>query len=234
MTPGLDSLGAAPGWCWSTVERHDTAGTIVAYRVERCRALAALFERHEDAQGIAWLRNHAHELAEQLLAAHARVEDLTRQSDDHMRANGAILTSVNEALNRAGIYCMITFAEAIDQIAAERDAARTECDRLRAEVEILKKYRHDRALNDEQRQAYDDAVATWRRLYDHEVEANRTLLAQNDRDTAARSESETRLVKLEAVLVAARALRQVLPITRVWLREECALVDAIDAAGKDT
>jgi len=47
---------------------------------------------------------------------------------DHLRAENekfrAIESAVNAALNRAGIYCAITFAEAIDQVAAERDELR--------------------------------------------------------------------------------------------------------------
>lgn len=48
-------------------------------------------------------------------------------------ANESILRSVNEAINRAGIYCAITFVEAIDQIAKERDEARAEVERLKNE-----------------------------------------------------------------------------------------------------
>lgn len=33
----------------------------------------------------------------------------------------SIFESVNDALNRAGIHCAVTFAEAIDMLAAERD-----------------------------------------------------------------------------------------------------------------
>lgn len=55
------------------------------------------------------------------------------------RQNGSILSNVNDAIGRAGIHCAITFVEAIDQIAGDRDDARSafasllvERDRLRA------------------------------------------------------------------------------------------------------
>lgn len=44
----------------------------------------------------------------------------------------SILADVNAAINRSGIFCAITFPEAIDQVAAERDAARATVERLRA------------------------------------------------------------------------------------------------------
>lgn len=36
------------------------------------------------------------------------------------RENGTILASVNEAINRAGIHCAVTYSEAIGMIAAQR------------------------------------------------------------------------------------------------------------------
>lgn len=44
------------------------------------------------------------------------------QADKRAKFNESILSSVNDALNRAGIYCAVTFAEGIDMIAKERDA----------------------------------------------------------------------------------------------------------------
>lgn len=41
--------------------------------------------------------------------------------DENLRAFGRIESGVNAAINRAGIHCAISFEEAIDQIAAERD-----------------------------------------------------------------------------------------------------------------
>ena len=58
------------------------------------------------------------ELREQVTILKAERDEARR---DLKQFNG-IHTSVNEALNRAGIFCAITFAEAIDQIAAERNA----------------------------------------------------------------------------------------------------------------
>jgi hypothetical protein len=45
----------------------------------------------------------------------------TEQMLAELRENRSIIGSVNEALNRAGIHCALTFTEAIRQIAQDRD-----------------------------------------------------------------------------------------------------------------
>lgn len=64
------------------------------------------------------------------------------------RLDGAILRSVNDAIGRAGIHGMITFAEAIDQIVSdserlvsERNASRAELTRSSPVVEAVKQWR---------------------------------------------------------------------------------------------
>jgi hypothetical protein len=42
---------------------------------------------------------------------------------EHRSQNAAVISAVNDAIGRAGIHCAITFVEAIDQIAKERDEA---------------------------------------------------------------------------------------------------------------
>lgn len=43
---------------------------------------------------------------------------------DEVRARRKIDASVNDAINRAGIHCAVTYAEAIDTITSARDEAR--------------------------------------------------------------------------------------------------------------
>lgn len=52
----------------------------------------------------------------------AEVERLTSEQ----RLNGEISANVNDAINRAGIHCALYYWEAIDQIAADRDALRSQ------------------------------------------------------------------------------------------------------------
>lgn len=55
----------------------------------------------------------------------ARVaEEKIRELELQLRQTGAILSSINDAIGRAGINVAITFVEAIDQIAYERDLLR--------------------------------------------------------------------------------------------------------------
>lgn len=61
---------------------------------------------------------------------------------DHT-ANQNILASVNAAINRAGIHYAVTFAEAIDRIAAERDRAVAECQRLKQTIVDLRRHIKD-------------------------------------------------------------------------------------------
>lgn len=59
---------------------------------------------------------------------------MTEDERSEFNANRNILASVNDAINRAGIHCAITFAEAIDRIALERDNAREELKALRRSI----------------------------------------------------------------------------------------------------
>jgi len=56
---------------------------------------------------------------------------------EKLRAEVALIrgveTSVNDAINRAGIHCAVTFAEGIDMITSARDEARAEVHRLNLE-----------------------------------------------------------------------------------------------------
>lgn len=65
------------------------------------------------------------------------IQNLAREIDGlriELEAFRALHSSVNEAIGRAGIHCAVTFAEAIDQIAAERDRFRMEAQLAVAEA----------------------------------------------------------------------------------------------------
>jgi hypothetical protein len=76
----------------------------------------------------------------------ARVTEPERERDEARESatvDGRIISEVNAAVGRAGIHCAITFVEAIDQIARERDAATSEGERLMArQQELLRTIRN--------------------------------------------------------------------------------------------
>lgn len=73
-----------------------------------------------------WATDKIEELQERITVLKAERDEYKRDLD---QASG-IYSLVNEALNRAGVFCAITFAEGIDKIAADRDAARASSDQI--------------------------------------------------------------------------------------------------------
>lgn len=63
------------------------------------------------------------EPARALAAQIRRLESERDEARARNRENGTIIAAVNEAVGRAGIHCAVTLWEAVDQIAAERNAA---------------------------------------------------------------------------------------------------------------
>lgn len=140
------TLKAPPGWSCAREVGHE--GPCAAWPTEPLasdenEALLVEIERLE----------HALRVAETIRDA-ARVE-----SQKHLDENRAlrvklgeasqagVISSVNEAIQRAGIHCAVTFAEAIDMIAAERDDARKQNvalravrDRMQAEFDELRPF----------------------------------------------------------------------------------------------
>lgn len=87
--------------------------------------LQGVIEQHERYRARAL--NAESTLARVVESGERDYEAAIRQRDDAR----AICSKVNEAINRAGIHCAVYYWEAIDQIAADRDAAIAEVQRLR-------------------------------------------------------------------------------------------------------
>ena len=77
--------------------------------------------------------------SEEVDTLRAKLAEVKHEKD----ANGRILADVNLALGRAGIYCAITFVEAIDRIRAERDDAIRERNAFHQIAERLMNERDD-------------------------------------------------------------------------------------------
>jgi hypothetical protein len=119
--------------------------------------IATMYSR-EDADFVSLLYNHGHHLVVQFNALKSQLSTALRERDEargeceRMRAerdeNGSIISKVNDAIGRAGIHCAITFWEAIDQIAAERDRLQSRAANLTSEDReaLIDAQRWERAL----------------------------------------------------------------------------------------